>query len=244
MSWLYDFRYEMKYIISPEEEAVLKVKLDGLLQKDPHVGPGGTYLITSLYFDDLYNSCLGENYGGTDPRSKFRIRHYNCELSRISLEKKIKDHGMTKKDSCRITREECEMLMAGVVPALSGEMPEEKKKLFTEVMLRGLKPKVIVRYERIPYVGEPGTVRITLDRCVASSDQVQLFLERDYACCPVFPEYDEGQFPMDYSVLEVKWTGIMPSWLMDCLQLDSLARSAYSKYMLCRLNNIYGGVIL
>ena len=111
-------------------------------------------------------------------------------------------------------------------------------------MLRGLKPKVIVRYERIPYVGEPGTVRITLDRCVASSDQVQLFLERDYACCPVFPEYDEGQFPMDYSVLEVKWTGIMPSWLMECLQLDSLARSAYSKYMLCRLNNIYGGVIL
>ncbi len=244
MSWLYDFRYEMKYIISPEEEAILKVKLDGLLQKDPHVGPAGTYLITSLYFDDLYNSCLGENYGGTDPRSKFRIRHYNCELSRISLEKKIKDHGMTKKDSCRITREECEMLMAGVVPTLSGEMPEEKKKLFTEMMLRGLKPKVIVRYERIPYVGEPGTVRITLDRCVASSDQVQLFLERDYACCPVFPEYDEGQFPMDYSVLEVKWTGIMPSWLMDCLQLDSLARSAYSKYMLCRLNNIYGGVIL
>ena len=243
MSWLYDYRYEMKYIISPEEEAILKVKLDGLLQKDPHVGPGGTYLITSLYFDDLYDSCLGENFGGTDPRSKFRIRHYNCDLSRISLEKKIKDHGMTKKDSCRITREECESLMEGKVPPVSGDMPEEKKRLFTEMLLRDLKPKVIVRYERIPYVGEPGTVRITLDRCVASSNQVWLFLERDYACCPVFPEYDEGAYPMDDSVLEVKWTGIMPSYLMECLQLDSLARSGYSKYMLCRINNIYGGIV-
>ena len=244
MSWLWDYRYEMKYIISPEEEAILKVRLDGLLQKDPHVGPGGTYLITSLYFDDLYGSCLGENFGGPDPRSKFRIRHYNCDLSRISLEKKIKNHGMTKKEACRLPLKDCRSMMEGRIPALREDMDEGAKKLYTEMMVRDLKPKVIVRYERIPYVGEPGTVRITLDRCVASSDRTDLFLQPDYPCTPVFPEYDAGTVPVDYSVLEVKWTGIMPSYLMECLQLDSLARSAYSKFMLCRINNIYGGLLV
>ncbi len=244
MNPYYDYRYETKYIISPEEEAILKVRLDGLLQRDAHVGPGGTYLITSLYFDDINHSCLGENYGGTDPRSKFRIRHYNCDPSRLSLEKKIKNNGMTRKVSCRLPLEDCRMMMEGRIPPLREEMSDKQKALYTEMLLRGLMPKVIVRYERIPYVGEPGTVRITLDRCVASSDQVERFLERDYACCPVFPEFDEGTIPVDYTVLEVKWTGIMPSYLMQCLQLDSLARSGYSKFMLCRLNNIYGGALI
>ena len=244
MSWLYDYRYETKYIVSPEEEAIIKVRLDGLLQRDPHVGSSGTYLISSLYFDDIYQSCLGENFGGTDPRSKFRIRYYGKESSRVHLEKKIKNHGMTKKDSCKLPLEDCKSMMRGIIPPLREDMDEAQKKLYTEMMLRDMKPKVIVRYERIPYVGEPGTVRITIDRCVASSDQFEHFLDGEYACCPVFPEYDEGDVPVDYSVLEVKWTGIMPSYLMECLQLDSLARSAYSKYMLCRINNIYGGLLV
>ncbi len=241
MSWLWDYRYEMKYIVSPEEEAILKIRLDGLLEKDPHVGPGGTYLITSLYFDDIYDSCLGENLGGTDPRSKFRIRHYNCDTSRISLEKKIKNHGMTKKESCKLPLEDCKLMMQGMVPALREDMDDNTKKLYTEMMTRNLKPKVIVRYERIPYVGEPGKVRITLDRAIASSNQVDLFLQKEYACCPVYPEFDGGMIPVDFTVLEVKWTGVIPQYLMDCLQLDTLARSGFSKYMLCRLNNTNGG---
>ncbi len=79
------YRHEYKYPISDLEATVLKQRLNGVMPLDAHVGPSGMYLISSLYFDDYYNSCFYDNENGTDPREKFRIRIYNHSSSRISL---------------------------------------------------------------------------------------------------------------------------------------------------------------
>ena len=221
------FRHEYKYMIDAKQEAILKVRAMSILQLDSHVQANGSYLIRSAYFDDQNDSCLTDNLAGTDPRSKFRIRYYNFDTSWIFLEKKSKVRGMCLKDSCPLTLEECKIFLRGEVPAITEDMPPEKKALFTEVRLRGLVPKVIVTYERIPYIYSGGNVRVTFDRQITSSLELDRFLSGDYVQRPVLP--------CGHSILEVKWDEVMPRHIKDVLQLEGLNWTAFSKYFMCRM---------
>lgn len=220
------FRHEYKYLIDNQTEAVLKIRTAGVLMSDPHAGNDGSYYIRSLYFDDRQDSCLRENISGTDPRSKFRIRYYNDHNELLHLEKKSKQRGMTLKESCTISQEECKMLMSGTIPQLTPNMPEQKRKLLTEMMLRSLIPKVIVSYERIPFVFPGGNVRITFDRKLSSSVQISSFLDGNCTDRPVFA--------LGNSILEVKWDEVLPRHIEDILRLDNLQWTAFSKYSICR----------
>lgn len=221
------FRHEYKYMLDAKQEGILQIKVMGIMGCDPHVQTDGAYLVRSVYFDDVHDSCLSENLSGSDPRSKFRIRYYNSDNSWISLEKKSKVRSMCLKASCRLTVEEYELLLHGRVPAITGDMPEVKKRLLAEVWPRGLVPKVIVTYERVPFIYRGGNVRVTFDRKITSSEDLHRFLSGDYAERPVLPR--------GYSILEVKWDEVMPRHIKDILQLEGLRWSAFSKYFMCRI---------
>ena len=94
------YRHELKYVVTAVQMALLESRIQNLISLDSHAGEEGSYRIRSLYFDDRYHSCYLENEIGTDPREKFRIRIYNGDLGRISLELKRKEHGMTQKIAC------------------------------------------------------------------------------------------------------------------------------------------------
>lgn len=221
------YRHEYKYMIDARQEGILHSKAMGALQRDPHVRADGTYLIRSVYFDDIYDTCLLENQCGSDPRSKFRIRYYNFDTRRISLEKKSKVRSMCLKESCKLTVEECEVFLRGDIPVVTEDMPEMKKKLLTEMRLRGLLPKVIVTYERIPFIYSGGNVRVTFDRKITSSYDLERFLSGDYAERPILP--------CGESILEVKWDEILPRHIKDTLRLEGLHWTAFSKYYMCRV---------
>lgn len=221
------FRHEYKYMIDAKQAGVLQIRANGVMQCDPHVRADGTYLIRSVYFDDIHDTCLAENLSGSDPRSKFRVRYYNFDTSRISLEKKSKVRGMCLKDSCRLTVEECKTFLRGEVPAVTEDMLPNKKKLFTEVWLRGLVPKVIVTYERIPFIYSGGNVRVTFDRKITSSNELDRFLSGDYFERPVLP--------CGNSILEVKWDEVLPRHIKDALKMEGLNWTAFSKYFMCRV---------
>jgi len=74
---------------------MLRFRLEPIMEMDAH--QPGAYRIRSLYFDDIYDTCLAENLAGTDDRYKYRLRYYGKNLDYINLEKKYKLHGMTKK---------------------------------------------------------------------------------------------------------------------------------------------------
>lgn len=220
------YRHEYKYLLNACEEAVLQVRAEALMLRDVHAQDDGCYEIRSLYFDDLYDTCLLENETGTDPRSKFRIRYYNHDLSHIRLEKKSKQRGMTRKESCMLTQNECVSLMRGAVPQIEECMPAQKKKLLLEMQLRGLQPKVIVAYERIPFVHPTGNVRVTFDKHLASSIAVEEFLKPAFSSRPVFPQ--------GACILEVKWDELIPLYIKEAFQTDQLQWTAFSKYYMCR----------
>ena len=224
------YRHEYKYFLDSTKESILRIRADGLLMRDAHVQADGTYFIRSLYFDDYKDSCAKENEAGTDPRSKFRIRYYNNDTTRIHLEKKSKPSGMTLKESCKLTLEECQSFLQGDIPQIAKDMSPTKQKLFLEMQLRGLMPKVIVSYERIPYVYPGGNVRITFDRSISSSTDIAHFLDGTYITRPILP--------LGQSILEVKWDEVMPLHIKDVLALDQLQWTAFSKYYMCRVYHL------
>ncbi len=205
---------------------MLKVRLAGLLLPDPHAGKDGVYNIRSLYFDDYYDSCLRENEAGTDPREKFRIRIYNHSSERISLELKKKVRGKTQKLSCPLSEEQCRGLMEGRPPAVGAETPALLNKLGVQMRTKLMKPKVIVEYERVPYICPLGNVRITMDENISSSGRTDLFLEERI---PLRPVLEAGQH-----VLEVKYDEYLPDAVYRTIQLAGLRQTAFSKYYLCR----------
>lgn len=220
------FRHELKYLISNGQLVQLRARMNGLIAPDPHVGPTGMYNIRSLYFDDYYNRCYYENLAGTDPREKFRIRIYNASDARITLECKRKERGKTLKTSAPLTKEQCLQLMQSTPLPNLNDQPPVLRKLTLEMLQHGMRPAVIVDYNRIPYVCRLGNVRITLDTCISSSNALDDFLNGTIPKRPVMPV---GQ-----QLLEVKYDEYLPDVIYRALQLDSLQQTAFSKYFLCR----------
>ena len=220
------FRHEFKYICSYGQLRNLQCRLSGLIPLDPHAGEDGIYNIRSLYFDDYYDRCFMENEAGTDPREKFRIRIYNHSAERISLELKRKVRGKTQKLSCPLTEEQCRTLMAGETPEVTPETPALLNKLILLMKTSLMRPKVIVEYDRVPYIYPLGNVRITLDEDIRGSSRVDLFLEDQIPLRLIMPA---GQH-----ILEVKYDEYLPDFIYQTAQLDNLRTTAFSKYYLCR----------
>lgn len=223
---MHKFRHEMKYVISAAELAMLQNRVNHLIPVDSHAGARGRYTVRSLYFDDYANRCLYENEDGTDPREKFRIRIYNRSADRIMLECKRKERGKTLKMACPLTLEQTRLLMAGKILADIGSQPPLLQKLTAQMLMRGLRPVVIVEYERIPYVYKNGNVRITLDMNISSSREIGRFLDERIPVRPVMPGGRQ--------LLEVKYDEYLPDFIYRNLQLHSLTQTAYSKYYICR----------
>lgn len=220
------FRHELKYLISNAELAMIKNRINHMLSIDRHAGSTGSYSIRSLYFDDYSNRCFYENENGTDPREKFRIRIYNHSTERISLECKRKERGMTQKTSCPLTIEQTQILMAGEVISNIGCQQPLLQKLTSQMLLRRMRPVVIVEYDRIPYVYKDGNVRVTLDMNVSSCKDIESFLDERIARRPVMP--------IGLQLLEVKYDEFLPDFIYRNLNIENLSQTAYSKYYLCR----------
>lgn len=221
------YRHELKFICTDRRLFLLENRIRHLCRPDTHAGPGGIYVIRSLYFDTYDNKCLLESEAGTDNRKKYRIRIYNGSDEMIKLECKHSFRGMKAKETCRITREQCECLMNGD-PIGEVEPSQELLRRFMwdrSTML--LKPKVIVEYTRAPYVCSLGNVRITFDRDIGSSSDVHCFLEKDIR--------RRGILRQGEQLLEVKYDEALPSVIREFLTADrQLSRTSFSKYVLCR----------
>ena len=205
---------------------MIQGRIHHLIPLDSHAGENGMYQIRSLYFDDYYDRCYYENENGTDPREKFRIRIYNGKTDKISLELKKKERGKTLKLSCPLTEEQCRMLMRGEVLPDCDEYPPVLQKLLLQMKTAMLRPKIIVEYDRVPYVYKLGNVRITLDKNISSSLAIDRFLDPTIHKRPIMPA---GQH-----VLEVKFDEFLPDYIYQALQLRNLRQTAFSKFYLCR----------
>lgn len=226
------FRHEFKYEIDSLQAETLKNRLSDIMNRDSHTDDSGKYQVRSLYFDDYDNSCYHEKEDGIDSREKFRIRIYNGSDERIRLELKKKESEKILKQSCPITREQTESLIEGHSLVWDDNMDPLMKKLYILSETRLMRPKIIVIYDRIPFVHPDGNVRITLDLNITASSDISSFFDKNLLGRPIMPT---GKH-----LLEVKYDEFIPDYIFRSVQTNSLNRISFSKYYLCRK---FGGLI-
>lgn len=224
------YRVEDKYVIPENDYYELRERISSILPADSNAGSGKDYLISSLYFDDIYDTDYFDTVSGNPYRRKHRIRIYNDSLDMIKLEVKRKNYNRIDKVSCSITKDELSFLMNGKMIRW-GNSRDDPRTLFNEAVAeRCLAPRVIVTYRREAFVYAPGNLRITFDRNVRASDNISLFGSKNIT-------YD---YPEDTNyVLEVKYDEFIPNFILQVLEIDSMQQTAFSKYGNCR--SIYMG---
>lgn len=221
-------RHEYKHRINYEDYLVIKSRLKVLAASDPHAGTDGRYLIHSLYFDNFSDKALREKLDGIDRREKFRIRYYNNDTDYIRLEKKSKIHGLCDKQSAPLTREETMRICNGDIAFLHSSDRPLLQELYAKMQYQLLKPRVIVDYEREPFVYAPGNVRITFDSNIRTGLYHNKLFEGDYETVPA----EQGCI-----ILEVKYDAFLPEIMEKAVRVPGRQASAFSKYAACR---IYG----
>lgn len=221
-----NYRHEFKHRISYRDYLVLKSRLSLIAVPDPHAGPDGTYHIRSLYFDNYQDKALVEKLNGVNNREKFRIRIYNHDPSLIRLEKKSKINGLCVKEDIPLTKDECLKLIHGDILWMKESGKPLLLELYTKMKSQLLKPRVIVDYTRLPFVYNPGNVRITIDYNIRTGLVGTNLFDATLPTVPI---------PDNAMLLEVKYDAFLPDVMRDITQLWDRQASSFSKYAACRM---------
>lgn len=217
------FRNEWKYLISTSEHALLRSRMAPVFQLDPHAKNGG-YCIRSLYFDDYQNSAYEEKESGVLMRKKYRIRIYDFSDSVIKLERKKKFGSYIYKEDAPLTRQEVEWILAGEYGFLLGSPHPLCREFYIECVSHVMRPRVIVDYDREPWILDAGTVRVTFDMDVrAAVGGYQIF----DSSLPTLSVLEPGKL-----IMEVKFTEFLPQIVRDILPPSGSEFSAVSKFVL------------
>ena len=217
-------RHEYKYLISAADARLLKLRLKHIMDPDPNVGPSGRYTIRSLYFDDLNHSALDEKLDGICLRSKYRIRMYNYKPEYLKLEKKEKLGSLTRKTAQTIALRDALKLQYRNIPQ-TPDISTLHGELAAKVRNSGVRPMVLVDYDRTPFVCADGNTRITLDENLRTRPYDANLMASPAAMIPVL---ERGQV-----ILEVKFDDFLPGYLSDALCDIPKVNLAISKFALC-----------
>ena len=94
------------------------------------------------------------------------------------------------------------------------------------IKMKKLEPAVIVEYDRTAFVYEPGNVRITLDRNLRYSTNVEDFVTGKKESYRVVPEENR--------IIEVKYDELLPGVIARILENGNMQQASFSKYSICR----------
>jgi hypothetical protein len=222
------FRHELKYFINECDAAILRSRLNAVMKHDPHTCDGQSYVIRSLYFDNINDRALFEKLDGVDRREKFRIRYYNYDTGRISLEKKCKISGLCLKEDCLISSAECGSIIKGDIDFMCNSGRPLLTELYYRIKADLLRPKNIVIYTREPYIYEAGNVRVTLDSRLRTVSGINSFLSPYTPCIPL----------SNNIILEVKYDEFLPDVIYYLLSPVYRRAGSYSKYAATRLSGV------
>ena len=212
-------RIEKKYMFTREKYNELMKRLENKL--DPNEFPNSKLL--NIYFDtDSYDLAI-RSIQKPIYKEKIRLRSYNVpnEDSKLFLELKKKYKGVVGKRRIAISKAQYEeYLSKGTITNV------ENKQIFEEIDYEykkyGLKPKVMVAYDRVAYyIKENHDIRITFDFNLRSrTTDVDLFMG------------DAGKkfFENDTVILEIKSCEAMPIWFAKILNELEIYPTSFSKY--------------
>ena len=222
----YNYRHELKFKISNNAAEVLKQKLSLVMDTDSNAYyKDGSYLIKSLYFDDLDSKSYYEKMDGVLYRKKYRIRIYNDNEEFIRLEKKMKHNNFTAKEQMLISKDIYSKILEGKVDEIN-DADGLLLEFLNDIKTKGLIPSVIVIYHRKAFTYPISDVRITFDSNIQSGLYNYDLFDTSY---PAYTVDEPGK-----QVLEVKFNEVLPLHIANILNDIPACREAVSKFALCR----------
>ena len=225
-------RFELKYLITIAQAARFKSSLQAYLIPDRHGCDGGTYNVSSLYFDSADLRCYWEKVDGVKFRRKLRIRQYENgkaldEDTPVYVEIKQRIKRVTQKRRVVLPYEDA-LQLCNQRQAPQQYDPRDKaviEEIQAFLWQYDLRPANIIRYQRQAFMGSDYDIglRVTFDTfltCQANNLDLQ---EQSTQLRLMSP---------NWVVMEIKVNERIPYWLTEMIAQHNLSMIHVSKY--CR----------
>lgn len=221
-------RYELKYILAPEQARRLLAVMAPYMDPDRY----GRTTICNLYFDTDNYRLIRHSIEKPAYKEKLRLRSYGRaeEDTPVFVELKRKCSGVVYKR--RVSAPE-EAAMAWLTGS-PGTQPSSQISREIDYFLayyENLKPRVFLSYERRAwYAKDDPAFRVTFDENILCR-QEDLSLRS--------PVYGQPVLPGGQLLLEIKCAGGIPLWMTDFLSREKLYKTSFSKYGMVYQTVIY-----
>lgn len=220
------YRTELKFLCEEQQLIELEAKLFPICVLDKYVKNSHSYKISSLYLDTLNHKFFDEKEDGVDRREKYRIRIYDKNMDNIVLECKEKLYQKNHKQQCKLSKKQFENILSGDVLYSNFSTNVLLRKFFLQYNMHYLRPSVIVEYDRTPYTYVEGNVRITFDRNICSSYDIDNIGDAEM--------FKRLILPTNTHILEVKYDQYIPNFLLKIINGMKFEQVAFSKYYYCQ----------
>lgn len=219
-------RVELKFMLSTDEYLALRRQLNLIMESDKNVTHNLGYNLSSLYYDDMYDSATYEKADGVEFHRKFRIRYY--DNGNINLEFKVKNQNITTKEVVVIDNELDDALTKRNYESLKKKIHDDLiARIFIQMKTNNLKPRLYVDYFREAYTFNNNDVRITFDKDIITYNWYNSNIK--------YKVLEPKQV-----IMEVKYTKTLPDFIRHVVFAKKYQVIPYSKYLMSwlKLNNL------
>ena len=204
-------RYELKYVLTPEQYVAVIERTSAHLRPDEY----GRTTIQSLYYDTDDFRLIRRSIEKPEYKEKLRLRSYGLAgpADKVFMELKKKCCGIVYKRRIETTADE--LANGG---ESNGQIAKEID--YFRSFYGDLKPKALLIYDREAYFGD-GDLRVTFDHNVRYRTE-NLTLDAGLNGTPLFMR---GEV-----LMEIKTGTAIPLWLTKILTEEKIYKTSFSKY--------------
>ena len=211
-------RYELKYVITKNQEEYLREKLNGYMEPDHF----GLTSIASLYYDTPDHRLINASIEKPMFKEKLRLRSYGLatDESPVFLELKRKAYGIVYKRRVQSTIPLVNKFLDGEGDICAGGQINREIKYFRD-LYKFLVPSCLIIYDRTAFFEPDGDLRLTIDNDPRYRvDDLDLKVSME----------GNSLLQSGGSILEIKVQEAMPLWLTSILDKGKIYTGSFSKY--------------
>ncbi len=231
-------RREYKYLLNRETVKKVRQAIQPYCIIDPFAAKqhDRRYTIESLYFDNPARRLYWNNEIEAVDRFKMRIRHYpQTPEGPLFLEIKRRVNDVISKTRGRIPYEGWADFVRHPPPDFERNIKAKDRGAVERFLaLRGLgdfHPITVVTYEREPYISTiDDYARVTFDTRIRSQPMADFSFNIDDKRWRFMDDSETMKSPESLTVLELKFTSAVPSWMVSIVRSLELHRLSFSKY--------------
>ncbi|UWG98979.1 polyphosphate polymerase domain-containing protein [Dehalobacter sp. DCM] len=220
-------RYEVKYLVTPDQYRIIRSELDKYMVLDKFCRKKGSYMIYNVYFDTENDDVIRRSLAKPYYKEKLRMRSYTIPVSgeeEVFLELKKKIGGIVTKRRAILTLNQANnFLKNGLIPDCDDYKDRQVLAEIADFLSRyPAKPKVFISYERTAFFAKDNPeLRVSFDENILTRrDQVDLSSG----------DFGTDLLADDRILMEVKCEGHIPLWLCQLLSQLKIYKTTFSKY--------------